>query len=156
MHVRLDAILRILEVYEGNWRAMAGNVDTSDEYDYEYVADQIPTISGIIQGLLDGTNVGLIGKTWVTGAHSYEGIHLDPRESDPIVDILRDWVDRHPDEAGQPIKSVQIDGVPTTVSMARILEEMEAGTPSGKAEYSRLVQLTIDLLSRGKIGTEES
>jgi len=84
--------------------------------------------------------------------------------SDGIIDALEDWVAGHPEEAEQPFKTmlseVPADRACTSClsegafwSAKDILREIKNHTERGKMEYRTLVQLTIDLLVRGRIQT---
>jgi DNA-binding NtrC family response regulator len=76
---------------------------------------------------------------------------LDRR--DGILAALEDWVQTHPEEAQEPMKMVfSPEGEKKVWNAREILEEIRGNTEMGRKEYQNLVQLTIDLLTRGKIG----
>jgi len=74
-------------------------------------------------------------------------------QKDRIIDAIEDWVTTHPEEAAQPLKAnhSETQKPKTCWSAKDILEEIKNDTERGRREYNNLVQLTIDLLTRGWI-----
>jgi two-component system, NtrC family, response regulator HydG len=71
---------------------------------------------------------------------------------DGVIAALEDWVETHPEESSVPIKAVLSGSQKGHFWSAKeILEEIKGNTERGRQEYKNLVQLTIDLLTRGKI-----
>jgi len=71
---------------------------------------------------------------------------------DGIITALEKWVETHPDESEKPMKAVfSPDGSQQVWNAREILEEIRGNTERGQKEYQKLVQLTVDLLSRGRI-----
>jgi DNA-binding NtrC family response regulator len=71
-------------------------------------------------------------------------------QKDGIITALEDWVEKHPEESSQPIKGT-LSSPRQVWSAKEILEEIKGNTERGKKEYRKLIQLTIDLLTRGRI-----
>lgn len=70
------------------------------------------------------------------------------QRKDLVIEAFEDWVIRHPEQATTPLKGTLSGEV---WSAKDILEEIKGNTEQGRAEYRKLLQLTIDLLTRGKI-----
>ncbi|MBM3237438.1 response regulator [Candidatus Poribacteria bacterium] len=74
------------------------------------------------------------------------------QRKDGVIAALEDWVATHPEEASQPLKATLSEEQEVQVWSAKeILEEIKRNTERGRQEYQNLVQLTIDLLTRGRI-----
>ncbi len=74
------------------------------------------------------------------------------RRKDGIVMALEEWVITHPEKAARPHKATLGEsGEKQFWSAKAILDEVKANTERGRHEYQKLIQLTIDLLTRGKI-----
>jgi DNA-binding NtrC family response regulator len=74
------------------------------------------------------------------------------RRKDGVIEALEDWVMTHPEEATRPQEATFSMGEETQVWSAKdVLDEMKRNTELGRQEYRNLHQLTIDLLTRGKI-----
>ena len=77
-----------------------------------------------------------------------EAVH----RKDGVIAALEDWVETHPEEASQPIKATLSEAQEGHFWSAKeILDEIKNNTERGRQEYQNLVQLTIYLLTRGKI-----
>jgi two-component system response regulator HydG len=74
------------------------------------------------------------------------------KRKDGVIAALEDWVARHPEESSRPLKATlsEVRGVQVW-SAKDILEEIKSNTERGRKEYRKLIQLTIDLLTRGRI-----
>lgn len=74
------------------------------------------------------------------------------QRKDGVIAALEDWVATHPEESSRPLKATlsEVRGVQVW-SAKDILEEIKSNTERGKKEYRKLIQLTIDLLTRGRI-----
>jgi DNA-binding NtrC family response regulator len=71
---------------------------------------------------------------------------------DLIIDALEEWVETHPEKADYPQKATfSIDEGAQVWSAKDVLEEIKHNTDRGKREYHKLIQLTVDLLTRGKM-----
>ena len=71
---------------------------------------------------------------------------------DGIIAALEDWVETHPEESEFPIKaSLPEEQKGHFWSAKEILEEIRSNTERGRQEYQKLIQLTIHLLTRGKL-----
>lgn len=71
---------------------------------------------------------------------------------DGVIAALEDWVETHPEESARPIKGTLPEAEAGHFWSAKeILEEIKGNTERGRREYSKLIQLTIDLLTRGKV-----
>ncbi len=70
------------------------------------------------------------------------------QRKDGIINALEDWVSAHPEESSHPMKAT-LSGV--AWSAKDVLDEIRGNTEFGRKEYQKLIQLTIDLLTRGKI-----
>lgn len=71
---------------------------------------------------------------------------------DPVIAVLEQWVERHPEQAERPRKAVLTPGGGQTVWSAQaVLEQIQRNTEQGRKEYQKILQLTVDLLSRGKL-----
>lgn len=68
--------------------------------------------------------------------------------NDRILDAIEDWCASHPDESTEPVSGVM--GEPM-LSMRDKLVAMRQGTLRGNEEYKNLIQLTVNLLTRGKL-----
>lgn len=68
---------------------------------------------------------------------------------DGIIAAIEDWVETHPEEAERRVEAT----LPETDrwSAKDVLDEIKKNTEKGRQEYRNLVQLTIDLLTRGRI-----
>ncbi len=74
------------------------------------------------------------------------------RRKDGIVSALEEWVITHPEQATRPQKaSFSMAGETQVWSAKDILEEIKRNTERGRQESHKLLQLTVDLLTRGKI-----
>ena len=74
------------------------------------------------------------------------------QRKDGVIAALEDWVETHPEEASQPIKATLSEAQEGHFWSAKeILDEIKGNTERGRQEYQNLVQLTIYLLTRGKI-----
>jgi DNA-binding NtrC family response regulator len=74
------------------------------------------------------------------------------RRKDGVIAALENWVITHPEEAVRPQKATfSLMGESQIWSAKEILEEIKQNSERGKQEYDKLIQLTIDLLTRGKI-----
>jgi hypothetical protein len=74
-------------------------------------------------------------------------------QKDRIIAAIEDWVTTHPEEAAQPLKATLSETQKPKIwwSAKDILEEIKNDTERGRREYNKLIQLTIDLLTRGRI-----
>ncbi len=72
------------------------------------------------------------------------------KRKDGIINALEDWVATHPEKAERAVKATL--GGTQPWSAKDILEEIKRNTDRGRQEYQNLIQLTIDLLKRGRIG----
>jgi DNA-binding NtrC family response regulator len=71
---------------------------------------------------------------------------------DGVIAALEEWVETHPEESSRPIKATLPEAQRGHFWSAKdILEEIKSNTERGRQEYRNLIQLTIDLLTRGKI-----
>lgn len=74
------------------------------------------------------------------------------QRKDGVIAALEDWVARHPEESSEPLKATLSKTQETQVWSAKdILEEIKRNTERGRKEYRKLIKLTIDLLTRGRI-----
>jgi DNA-binding response OmpR family regulator len=74
------------------------------------------------------------------------------RRQDGIVAALEDWVEANLEVSSEPFMATLSGSEENQVWSAKdILEEIKANTERGREEYRNLVQLTIDLLTRGRI-----
>jgi DNA-binding NtrC family response regulator len=74
------------------------------------------------------------------------------QRQDGVVAALEDWVETHSDEAARPIMATLSQQREKQLWSAKdILEEIKGNTERGRQEYKKIIQLTIDLLTRGKI-----
>ncbi len=74
------------------------------------------------------------------------------QRKDGVVAALEDWVAAYPQEAERPQKAAfSPDGKTRAWSAKDILAEIKGNTERGRKEYQKLIQLTVDLLARGKI-----
>lgn len=74
------------------------------------------------------------------------------QRKDGVISALEEWVLSHPEESDRPMKATLSDDKDTHIWSARnILEEIRRNTERGRAEYEKLIQLTIDLLTRQRI-----
>jgi len=74
------------------------------------------------------------------------------QRKDGVIAAIEDWVETHPDESSQPIEATLSETQEShSWSAKEILEEIKRNTDRGRQEYHNLIQLTIDLLTRGKI-----
>ena len=74
------------------------------------------------------------------------------QRKDGVIAAIEDWVAKHPEEAAQPLKATLSEAQKVQVWSAKdILDEIKSNTERGKKEYRKLIQLTIDLLTRGRI-----
>jgi len=74
------------------------------------------------------------------------------QRKDGVIAALENWVIAHPEEAVRPQKATLTGNGKSQVWSAKdILEEIKRNTERGQHEYRKLIQLTIDLLTRGKI-----
>lgn len=74
------------------------------------------------------------------------------RRKDGIIAALEDWVEADLEASSQPFIATLSGSQESQVwSVKDILEEIKANTERGREEYRNLVQLTIDLLTRGRI-----
>ncbi len=69
-----------------------------------------------------------------------------------VIEALEEHVELYPEEA----KKIIFYDSTGAVNMERILQEMKAETEWGKEQYKKLIQLTLDLLRRGKINMPEN
>ena len=70
------------------------------------------------------------------------------QRKDGVIGAIEDWVATHPEESSRPLKGTLSGQV---WSAKEILDEIKNNTERGRQEYRMLLQLTIDLLTRGKI-----
>jgi len=71
---------------------------------------------------------------------------------DGVIAALENWVETHPDDAVRPLKATLSGKDGNQVWSAKeILEEIKSNSERGKQEYQKLIQLTIDLLTRGRV-----
>lgn len=71
---------------------------------------------------------------------------------DGIITALEDWVEAEMQQASQPLRVTLSGPQESQVWSAKdILQEIKANTERGKEEYRKIVQLTIDLLTRGRV-----
>ena len=74
------------------------------------------------------------------------------QRKDGIISALEDWVTTHPEESKRPMKATLSGKSDNQVWSAKdILDEIKGNTKRGRQEYHKLIQLTIDLLTRGRI-----
>jgi two-component system response regulator GlrR len=74
------------------------------------------------------------------------------QRKDGVIAALEDWVETHLDEASRPIMATLSQQREQQLWSAKdILEEIKSNTERGRQEYQKIIQLTIDLLTRGKI-----
>jgi DNA-binding NtrC family response regulator len=74
------------------------------------------------------------------------------QRKDGVIAALENWVIAHPEEAVCPQKATLTGNGKSQVWSAKdILEEIKRNTERGQHEYRKLLQLTIYLLTRGKI-----
>ena len=74
------------------------------------------------------------------------------QRKDGVIAALEDWVETHPEEASRPIKATLPEAQEGHFWSAKeILDEIKSNTERGRQEYQKLIQLTIYLLTRGKI-----
>jgi DNA-binding NtrC family response regulator len=74
------------------------------------------------------------------------------QRKDGVIMALENWVETHSDEATRPIMATLSQQREKQLWSAKdILEEIKSNTERGKQEYQKIIQLTIDLLTRGKI-----
>jgi len=74
------------------------------------------------------------------------------QRKDGVISALEEWVTTHPEESSEPLKTTLSEGQEVQVWSAKdILEEIKNNTERGKQEYRKLIQLTIDLLTRRRI-----
>jgi len=74
------------------------------------------------------------------------------RRKDGVIAALEDWVATHPEESSEPLKATLSEAQEDHFWSAKeILEEIKNNTERGRQEYQMLIQLTIDLLTRGRI-----
>ena len=74
------------------------------------------------------------------------------RRKDPIIAALEDSVQADLQASSQPLIATLSGSQQSQVwSVKDILEEIKANSERGREEYRNLVQLTIDLLTRGRI-----
>lgn len=66
---------------------------------------------------------------------------------DGIITAMEDWVETHPEESTKPLKAVE-DQV---WSAKDALDEIKSNTERGRQEYQKIINLTVHLLTRGKI-----
>lgn len=71
------------------------------------------------------------------------------KRKDGIIAALEDWVTTHPEKAEQAVKGTLSEN--RVWSAKEILEEIKRNTERGREEYQKIYQLTIDLLTRGRI-----
>ena len=71
---------------------------------------------------------------------------------DGVIAALENWVVEHPEEANRPDEAIFSPSGETKVWSAKdILDAIKSNSPEGKDEYKKIIQLTIDLLTRGRI-----
>ena len=70
------------------------------------------------------------------------------QRKDGVINAIEDWVATHPEESSRPLKGTLSGQV---WSAKEILEEIKNNTERGRKECRKLLQLTIDLLTRGKV-----
>ncbi len=104
-------------------------------------------------------------KRIVTSAHAFgyleKPVDIDKllskveeavQRGDGVIAALENWVETHPEEASRPIKATFSEAREGHFWSAKeILDEIKGNTERGREEYQKLIQLTIDLLTRGKI-----
>ena len=74
------------------------------------------------------------------------------QRKDGVIAALEDWVETHPEESSVPIKATLPESQKGHFWSAKdILEEIRSNTERGRQEYQKLIQLTIHLLTRGKL-----
>ncbi len=73
------------------------------------------------------------------------------RRKDGVIAALEGWVADHPEESSRPLKATLSPAKEQVWSAKDVLEEIKGNTEQGRKEYQKLVQLTIDLLNRGRI-----
>lgn len=74
------------------------------------------------------------------------------QRKDGVIAALEEWVETHPEESSVPIKATLPEAQKGHFWSAKdILEEIRSNTERGRQEYQRLIQLTIYLLTRGKL-----
>lgn len=71
------------------------------------------------------------------------------KRKDGVINALEDWVATHPEEAERAVEATL--GGTQSWSAKDMLEEIKGNTERGRQEYQNLMQLTIDLLRRGRI-----
>jgi len=74
------------------------------------------------------------------------------QRKDGVIAALEEWVETHPEESSTPIKATLSEAQDGHFWSAKeILEEIRGNTKRGREEYQKLIQLTIHLLTRGKL-----
>lgn len=74
------------------------------------------------------------------------------KRKDGVIAALEEWVETHPEESSVPIKATLSEAQDGHFWSAKeILEEIRGNTKRGREEYQKLIQLTIHLLTRGKL-----
>ncbi len=74
------------------------------------------------------------------------------QRKDGVISAIEEWVATHPEESSEPFKATLSEAPEGHFWSAKeILEEIKNNTERGRQEYQMLVQLTIDLLTRGRI-----
>ena len=74
------------------------------------------------------------------------------QRKDGVIAAIEDWVATHPEESSEPLKATLSEAQGVQVWSAKdILEEIKSNTERGRQEYRKLIKLTIDLLTRGRI-----
>jgi len=74
------------------------------------------------------------------------------QRKDGVIAALEEWVETHPEESTRPLKGTLPEARRGHFWSAKeILEEIKNNTERGRQEYRDLIQLTIDLLTRGKV-----
>lgn len=74
------------------------------------------------------------------------------QRKDGVIAALEEWVETHPEESSVPIKATLPEAQEGHFWSAKeILEEIRSNTERGRQEYQKLIQLTIHLLTRGKL-----
>ncbi len=71
------------------------------------------------------------------------------RRKDGVISALEEWVASHPEEAKRPLKGT-LSGTKIW-SPKDVLDEIKRKTERGRHEYQKIIQLTMDLLKRGRV-----
>lgn len=74
------------------------------------------------------------------------------KRKDGVIAALEDWVVEYPEEAARPEEAIFSPSGDTKIWSAKdILDAIKSNSPEGQDEYKKIIKLTIDLLTRGRI-----